>query len=130
MKKLNLFLAILIIVSTITSCTHDDTVVDPSIAAYENANVVNGGIMYDKFWATESTFDQSNTNLTTISNSSNFFRCKQCHGWDGLGNNGAYINRAPKTSRPNVTGFNLYEQGAKISFQSCFSVQEVKLDEH
>lgn len=120
MKKLNLFLAILIIASTITSCTHEDTIIDPSVEAYNNADFKNGGIMYDKFWATESDFNQANDNLSTLSSKSDFFRCKQCHGWDGLGNKGAYINRAPKTTRPNVTGFNLYIMGQTETAQQLF----------
>jgi len=122
MKKLKKILAILIIASTIIGCTNEDedSILDPSEEAYNNADSKNGGIMYDKLWASESTFDQSNTIKTTLDAYPNFFRCKQCHGWDGLGNKGAYINRAPKTSRPNVTGFNLYEMGQTETAQQIF----------
>ncbi len=105
MKKVNVFLAILIIASVFVCCKKDD----PNPEAYDNANISNGGIMYDKFWSTESDYDQENTFLATISASSNFFRCKQCHGWDGLGNQGAYISRAAKTSRPHVSVLKLFE---------------------
>lgn len=124
MKTIKLFLAIFIFAITFTSCTYDDAVlepIDPSIAAYANADVSNGGIMYDKFWASESTFDQANTNLATLSAKGDFFRCKQCHGWDGLGNKGAYINRGPKTSRPNVSGLNLFEMGQTKSAKELFA---------
>lgn len=30
-----------------------------------------------------------------------FFRCKACHGWDGMGANGGYVRRSAKDSRPN-----------------------------
>lgn len=125
MKTNSRFLFILISTLILISCTHDDeplTLTDPSIEAYKNALMSNGGIMYDKFWSTESTFDQNNTYLSTLSEFSNFFRCKQCHGWDGLGNQGAYISRSPKTTRPNVTGINLFELGQTESPQLLFDV--------
>jgi mono/diheme cytochrome c family protein len=87
----------------------DDPVVDPNEVAYSNANKSNGGIMYDKFWAEESTFDQANTNIPKFSAASDFFRCKQCHGWDGLGSKGSYINRAPSKTRPNISDINIFE---------------------
>lgn len=68
-----------------------------------------GGIMYDKFWAKEAKFDQNNADIAKFNAAADFFRCKQCHGWDGLGNTGSYINRAPSKTRPNVTGLNLYQ---------------------
>ncbi|MDP2089864.1 MAG: c-type cytochrome [Flavobacteriaceae bacterium] len=107
MKTKNLLLTGLIFVSIFTSCTSDDPI-DPLVEAYNNASISNGGIMYDKFWSSESNFDQNNPNLTKLSTSSDFFRCKQCHGWDGLGTKGAYINRAPKTTRPNISSINFY----------------------
>jgi len=112
MKTINLFLAILIVALLFTSCKKDDpTPVSDNawVEAYNNAIFSTGGIMYDKFWSTESGFDQNNAYLATFNGSSNFFRCKQCHGWDGLGSNGAYISRAPKTTRPNVSSLNLFQ---------------------
>jgi mono/diheme cytochrome c family protein len=97
---------------TLSNCKKDDSSdepQDPWVAAYNNSVISTGGIMYDKFWSTESGFDQNNEYLATLNASSNFFRCKQCHGWDGFGSNGAYISRAPKTTRPNVSSLNLYQ---------------------
>ncbi|MFK5947606.1 MAG: c-type cytochrome, partial [Methylococcales bacterium] len=82
---------------------------------YALADGVNGGRLYSKFWATESGFSLTNSNLQdqseldAISGKSNFFRCKQCHGWDRLGRDGGYSNRGPKTSRPNISPVNLAE---------------------
>jgi thiosulfate dehydrogenase len=120
MNSLKILSAIFIFAITFSSCTFDDETTDPSVEAYSIADQANGGIMYDKFWAAESSFDQSDANLATIDGNSNFFRCKQCHGWDGLGNKGAYISRAPRTSRPNVSGLNLFEMGQTKSAQELF----------
>ena len=78
--------------------------------------------MYDKFWASESDFNQSNPNIATLSAKSDFFRCKQCHGWDGLGNKGAYINRGPRTSRPNVSEIDLYSLSQSKTPKQLFDV--------
>jgi len=120
MNSLKILSAIFIFAITFSSCTFDDETIDPSVEAYNKADYTNGGIMYDKFWASESDFDQSNANIATISAKGDFFRCKQCHGWDGLGNKGAYINRGPKTSRPNISSVNLYEMGQSKTAQELF----------
>ena len=105
MKLFKLLAPILVFAFIFTSCKKED----PNEVAYNNASISNGGIMYDKFWSAESDFDQNSTNLATISASSDFFRCKQCHGWDGLGNKGAYINRGAKSTRPHVSSISLFQ---------------------
>jgi mono/diheme cytochrome c family protein len=63
-------------------------------AKYTEADLVRGGLLYDKWWkinnANEPTENHprypsegSNTGSTT-------WRCKECHGWDYKGNEGAY----------------------------------------
>lgn len=87
---------------------------------------INGGRLYSKFWAVETEFSLENSNLQTqaeldaITSRSNFFRCKQCHGWDRLGREGGYSNRAPKTSRPNVADFDLAAFSATATDQEMF----------
>ena len=82
-------------------------------SAFAAADGINGGRHYSKFWAEETGFTLANSNLNdqseldAITTRSDFFRCKQCHGWDRLGREGGYSNRAPKTSRPNVANVNL-----------------------
>ncbi|MBE0422414.1 MAG: c-type cytochrome [Lutibacter sp.] len=120
MKTLKLFFVTALLAIAFTSCTHDDAIVDPAVIAYENADAVNGGKMYDKFWRTDTDFDQNNANITTLSAKADFFRCKQCHGWDGLGNAGSYINRAPRTSRPNIAAGNIYVLGQTKTPQQLY----------
>jgi mono/diheme cytochrome c family protein len=63
--------------------------------------------MYDKFWLADTTFSQADT--AKYNKSSDFFRCKQCHGWDLLGRAGGYANRAPSATRPNVANVDLFK---------------------
>jgi mono/diheme cytochrome c family protein len=104
-----LFLGLLIF----TSCNKDEPkVIEPvdlNKQNYEKASASKGGIMFDNFWSKESGFDQSNPNLATLNAKSDFFRCKQCHAWDGLGRKGSYIGRAPSLTRPNVSGLNFLD---------------------
>ncbi len=78
-----------------------------------SANGVNGGRLYDQFWLAETTFSQVDT--ARYNHSADFFRCKQCHGWDLLGRTGGYANRAPSTTRPNVVAFELFKSSTKVN---------------
>ncbi|MBM2817259.1 MAG: hypothetical protein HW421_4021 [Ignavibacteria bacterium] len=107
----------------VTSCNDSTTTPAPEKDpdAYTNANGINGGILFDKFWSVESGFDQANPNIAKLNASSDFFRCKQCHAWDLLGRNGSYNNRAPKTNRPNIADRNLRTTAKNLSAQALFN---------
>ena len=92
--------------------------VDPP--EFTAANGITGGSMYDKFWAPETGWDQNDPNLATFNGFADFFRCKQCHAWDQLGNAGSYIGRAPRTTRPNVSSTNLKQATAGMTPQALF----------
>ena len=123
MKLINWIFAVMLLTATVfTGCKDEEP--DPNQEAYDNASISKGGIMYDKFWSIEAGFDQNNTHLTTLDGNSDFFRCKQCHAWDGLGNAGSYINRAAKTTRPNVAGLNLYQLAQTNSATELFEAMK------
>ncbi|UCC81818.1 MAG: c-type cytochrome [Gemmatimonadota bacterium] len=97
--------------------TNESNYPNPNFGA---ADGINGGTMYDKFWTPETGWDQSDPNLATFNNFSNFFRCKQCHAWDRLGNAASYIGRAPSTTRPNVASLDLKAATEAMSQQELF----------
>jgi|GEM_PF-951794 len=112
------------------SCEHDNSI-DQSVLdqqAYDNADVVNGARLYDKFWETPSYTDPNDNSIneSDIEDFPNFYRCKQCHGWDLKARVGAYVNRAPKTDRPNVSPADLWEPRLNDSNREIFDaiVQE------
>jgi len=117
------YASLLLILSLLIGCSKDD-ITSPTDSAFENASASNGGIMYDKFWSVESDFDQANVNLAKFNASADFFRCKQCHGWDLLGNTGAYVSRGPKTTRPNVSGVNLFQSAQTKTAQELFDAMK------
>ncbi|HDL02132.1 MAG TPA: hypothetical protein ENH23_07865, partial [candidate division Zixibacteria bacterium] len=67
--------------------------VDTNIAG---ADIIDGGLAYDKWWVanrgTEPTADHLlwSTQTTNTRTGSVTWRCKECHGWDYQGKDGAY----------------------------------------
>ncbi len=87
---------------------------------YLDADGIMGGKLYDKFWATETGWNQSDPNLVSYNAKADFYRCKQCHGWDLKGSQGAYISRSPNANRPNVSPQNLLTIAAGKTPQELF----------
>lgn len=94
-----------LLTAALFACNSDST--GPGNADYDLADVTRGGISYDLFWNASTGFDQASPLIGTFNAKSDFFRCKQCHGWDQLGSAGFYINRRPNSSRPNISAVDL-----------------------
>jgi cytochrome c553 len=95
----------------------------PPPAAYVSADGIAGGAAYSKWWTTEGA--GSGTQPTTTA-SGDFYRCKACHAWDGLGNAGSYANRTGqstlRSSRPDVSSVNLRSTAAAAGFQQMYEL--------
>ncbi len=91
----------------LAGCSDDKSTTPGDPQGYLDADGIMGGKLYDKFWASETGWSQSDPRLATYNVYADFYRCKQCHGWDLQGSQGAYISRAPKTNRPNVSPLSL-----------------------
>lgn len=103
------------------NCNGDSVVTTTEPPPYDIASFSRGGMMFDKFWSTEAGFNQNDTNILLFDSKPEFFRCKQCHGWDNLGRFGSYIGRGPNANRPNVAGLNLYSIIQTKSPQELFN---------
>jgi mono/diheme cytochrome c family protein len=93
---------------------------------YEQANGLNGGLLYDNFLKKGEVSAQFNNSFdidtSIIKDKYDFFRCKQCHGWDRIGTKGYYGGRKPKEGkRPNVSSVNLLDNAKKISPKEIFN---------
>lgn len=86
----------------------------------DSANGMIGGRLYDKFWSEQAGWNQADGNISTFNAKADFFRCKQCHGWDQLGTLGSYINRKPNANRPNISSVNLRQVVLASSSQQLF----------
>ena len=117
--------SLLVYLAFATSCSHDNPA--PK-TPYEKASSVTGGVMYDKFWASEAGLTLSEENLDLFNENADFFRCKQCHAWDGLGNKGSYIGRGANASRPNVSSLNLYEMSQQMTKEELFDALKKTTD--
>lgn len=92
-------------------------------AAYLAANGIAGGAAYSQWWTTEA--GGSGTQPATTA-SAEFYRCKACHGWDGLGNAGSYASRTGQSTgtpnRPDVSWVNLRSAVKSESYQELFDL--------
>jgi thiosulfate dehydrogenase len=79
---------------------------DKGIPNPDSSSLATGGLLYDKWWsvidgASEPTTDQAlwSTQDTNARSGKDSWRCKECHGWDYQGVDGAY------GSGSHLTGF-------------------------
>ena len=109
-------------------------------ANYQNKNAWDGGALYDKWWETGnlgavvpvSTHPLFTTQSTNTRTGSDTWRCKECHGWDYKGRNGAYgpgsshytgfvgINSAANMSPIEV--FCAIREGSNIDSRHAFNI--------
>lgn len=78
-------------------------------AASDAESVARGGLLYDTWWkvvpgASEPKSDQALWSLQTTNKrkGSVSWRCKECHGWDYKGKDGAYATGSRRTGFPGV----------------------------
>jgi len=102
------------------SCDNSD---DPHYADanYDSADMVRGGLLYDKWWtingssAPTTDFDPLWSSQSTNSRAgADTWRCKECHGWDYVGKDGRY------GSGSHFTGFNGVMNGAATTHSGIF----------
>jgi mono/diheme cytochrome c family protein/ribosomal protein L37AE/L43A len=85
------------------TCVKDDTTFVSE--NYSQASAYEGGKIYDAWWEIEGTeptgtFSLFSTQTTNNRSGSDTWRCKECHGWDYKGKDGAY-----NESSDHYTGF-------------------------
>jgi len=80
-------------------------------SSYDNANSVQGGLLYDNWWVAFGTAEPAQThemwdlrasNPDNTRTGSATWRCKECHGWDYKGAEGAYGSGSHFTGFPGV----------------------------
>jgi len=89
---------------------------------YINADGILGGAAYSKWYSTDA--GGSGTADATVS--ADFYRCKACHAWDGLGNTASYANRTGQSTltatRPDVSSVNLRSSAVAHTVQALFDL--------
>jgi len=95
----------------------------PAPAAYLAADGLAGGAAYSQWWIKDAAGAGS---APTTSVSTEFYRCKTCHAWDGLGNAASYANRTGQSTltsgRPDVASVNLRSIIATASYQQLYDL--------
>ncbi len=96
----------------------------PVPAGYTSADGILGGAAYAKWWTTDA--GGSGTQPTTPNAEADFYRCKACHAWDGLGNAASYADRTGQstltTTRPDVSSVNLRSTPSNQTYQGLFDL--------
>ena len=90
----------------------DDTTTDTPASSPP----ATGGALYDKFWTVSSAKEPTDTHPLWATRpdaesngrtGSTTWRCKECHGWDYKGVDGAYANGSHRTGFPGIFGTKL-----------------------
>jgi thiosulfate dehydrogenase len=96
---------------------------DKGVPNPDSSTLATGGQLYDKWWkvvdgATEPTEDQAlwSTQMTNTRSGSTTWRCKECHGWDYQGVDGAY------GSGSHMTGFGGVYDAVSLGVEEIISV--------
>ena len=123
LKRANVYLSLALAAGTILlayGCAGVGGATNNLPPEYVAANGITGGKSFDKFWDSATGWNQADPNLAIFNAKADFFRCKQCHGWDRLGSNGAYISRGPNANRPRVSAVDLRSVSATKTPQELF----------
>ncbi|MHB0981529.1 MAG: S-layer homology domain-containing protein [Thermoleophilia bacterium] len=100
-----------------------DMIGDPPPQAYRDADGIAGGSAYSQWWTLDAA--GSGTKPTTAVGA-DFFRCKACHGWDGLGTAGSYANRTGMSTgaatRPDVSAADLRTAAGSESIMGLYDL--------
>jgi len=95
----------------------------PTPPEYTATDGIAGGAAYAKWWTAGA--GGSDTQPTTTV-SADYYRCKACHGWDGLGNAASYATRTGqstlKADRPDVSSINLRNTVLSGTFQGMYDL--------
>jgi thiosulfate dehydrogenase len=101
------------------SCVVGLTENDDDPVEFAEADDIRGGALYDKWWAvigadeptTDHAFWADRPDQTTNERTGkDTWRCKECHGWDYQGIDGAYSGGSHKTGFAGIAGTDLQPQ--------------------
>ena len=84
-------------------------VMAPSTAAETESALARGGRLYDKFFAENNTAKPDTDHASYPVKDGKYgkdasWRCKECHGWDYMGKDGAYSSGGHKTGIKGISG--------------------------
>ena len=82
----------------------------PVSAAEELSSIARGGRLYDKYFQENKTAKPTTDHAAYPKKGGEYgkdasWRCKECHGWDGLGKDGAYSKGGHATDIKGVNGY-------------------------
>ena len=109
---------------------------DGGAAPAVEASVARGGMLYDKFWVvseaprprtTHPLWEQRPDKASNKRTGATTWRCKECHGWDYKGVDGAYATGSHKTGFPGVLGTKLDQEAIIASLAHAHGYKDAGL---
>jgi mono/diheme cytochrome c family protein len=115
----------LVLISTlVVSCVNDNSLDQKALdqIAFDNADVTRGGQLYEIFWNTAGYTGPVDPSVKQqdIEDFPDFYRCTQCHGYDLRANKAWYIDRTSTTTRPDVSGQDLFHMREETDLRDMF----------
>lgn len=85
----------------VTSCGKEEK--DDTQAKYDATDGIRGARLYDH------ALNELGITGLVANDNSNYYRCKSCHGWDLLGNQGVAIGQTGSSTKPEPAAIDLME---------------------
>ncbi len=133
-------LLVLLLALSVAACGGDEDsgggTTEGGAAQAPPASVAHGGALYDKFWViseaarpktTHPLWTQRPDTESNKRTGATTWRCKECHGWDYKGVDGAYAEGSHKTGFPGVLGTKLDEAAIIASLADAHGYREAGL---
>jgi len=113
--KYCLFIVVVVIATSLFGCVASDVSETAGVDVNPVLLMIDGGKLYDAWWledegAVEPKTDNPLWKLQTTNkrSGSDTWRCKECHGWDYKGKDGAYATGSHKTGFPGILARHYY----------------------
>jgi mono/diheme cytochrome c family protein len=110
--KVILLATLTVTMVAVTSCGKEEG--DDNQAAYDAADGVRGARLYDH------ALNELGITGKAANDNSNYYRCKTCHGWDLLGDEGVAIGQKGSTTKPEPAHVNLMEVRANDDIDEIY----------
>lgn len=122
MKKISVVALLLVGMLLAAACGGSESPSEPpSTPKASAASIVKGGLLYDKWWKAQDGASEPagnsplwSTQSSNTRTGADTWRCKECHGWDYKGVDGAYGGGSHKTGFPGVYNAGMNKSKAQI----------------
>ncbi len=137
MRSATCFTVIAILV-VLAACGGEDEQQSAQPDTTPKATIRQGGLLYDKFWKVSQAAEPTTTHplwvkrpdaATNTRTGSTTWRCKECHGWDYKGVDGAYAKGSHRTGFAGVFGSRMSAADMRTSIAETHGYKDAGLSD-